>query len=105
MGNTLDAIPNEGSWNNPPVDDGTFDHIVDAGFKSVRIPVTYTAHLTSGAPNWTVDPVWLQRVSDVIDQALARNLYVITNVHHGTSQNCFFLVAWWLAHRHLAGFR
>ncbi|KAG7101671.1 Endoglucanase B like protein [Verticillium longisporum] len=82
LGNTLDAIPNEGSWNNPPVDDGTFDHIVDAGFKSVRIPVTYTAHLTSGAPNWTVDPVWLQRVSDVIDQALARNLYVITNVHH-----------------------
>ncbi|KAM0324852.1 hypothetical protein ACHAQA_007818 [Verticillium albo-atrum] len=82
LGNTLDAIPNEGSWNNPPVDDGTFDHVVEAGFKSVRIPVTYTAHLTSGAPNWTVDPVWLQRVSTVIDQALARDLYVITNVHH-----------------------
>ena len=38
LGNTLDALPNEGSWNNPPVVAKTFDDINDAGFKSVRIP-------------------------------------------------------------------
>ncbi|KAJ0331929.1 hypothetical protein COL922a_011724 [Colletotrichum nupharicola] len=82
LGNTLDAIPNEGSWNNPPVKEETFDDIKAAGFKSVRIPVTYNDHFTSAAPNYTIDPAWLQRVSDVIDMATARGLYVLTNVHH-----------------------
>ncbi|KAL0936772.1 glycoside hydrolase family 5 protein [Colletotrichum truncatum] len=82
LGNTLDAIPNEGSWNNPPVVEKTFDDVKAAGFKSVRIPVTYSDHFTSGAPNYTVDPAWLQRVSDVVDMATARGLYVLTNVHH-----------------------
>lgn len=82
LGNTLDAIPDEGSWNNPPVKASTFDDIVAAGFKGVRIPVTYTHHFLSEAPDYEVDPVWLQRVSDVIDFALARGLYVVTNVHH-----------------------
>lgn len=40
LGNTLDATPNEGSWNNPPVQAATFKDIKAAGFKSVRIPGT-----------------------------------------------------------------
>lgn len=38
LGNTLDAVPNEGSWNNPPVVAATFKDVKAAGFKSVRIP-------------------------------------------------------------------
>jgi endoglucanase len=38
LGNTLDATPDEGSWNNPPVQAVTFDQIKAKGFKSVRIP-------------------------------------------------------------------
>lgn len=38
LGNTLDAFPTEGSWNNPAVDSSTFDDVVNAGFKSVRVP-------------------------------------------------------------------
>lgn len=41
LGNTLDAIPNEGSWNNAPVEGGTLDTIKAAGFKSVRLPGEY----------------------------------------------------------------
>lgn len=82
LGNTLDATPDEGSWNNPPVDAATFDAVKAAGFKSVRIPVTYTHHFLSEAPDYEVDPEWLQRVSDVIDFALERDLLVVTNVHH-----------------------
>ncbi|KAG9251901.1 glycoside hydrolase superfamily [Emericellopsis atlantica] len=82
LGNTLDAIPDEGSWNNPPVVAATFDAVKAAGFKSVRIPVTYTHHFVSEAPDYEVDPQWLQRVSDVIDFALERDLFVVTNVHH-----------------------
>ncbi|KAI9148885.1 Endoglucanase B [Paramyrothecium foliicola] len=82
LGNTLDAIPNEGSWNNPPVVAATFDAVKAAGFRSVRIPVTYTHHFLSEAPDYQVDPAWLQRVDDVINMALERDLYVVTNVHH-----------------------
>ncbi|KAK0727720.1 glycoside hydrolase superfamily [Lasiosphaeria miniovina] len=81
-GNTLDATPNEGSWNNPPLQGSTLDHVKAAGFKSVRIPVTYTEHFTTGSPSWTINSTWLQRVSDVIDMATSRGLYVITNMHH-----------------------
>jgi endoglucanase len=38
LGNSLDAFPDEGSWNNPPVVASTFDYVKAAGFKSVRIP-------------------------------------------------------------------
>ncbi|KAJ2986148.1 hypothetical protein NUW58_g5164 [Xylaria curta] len=82
IGNTLDATPNEGSWNNPPAKAGTFKDIKAAGFKSVRIPVTYADHFSGPAPGWEIDAGWLQRVSDVVDMALDAGLYVLTNVHH-----------------------
>ena len=41
LGNTLDATPTEGSWNNPPVDFSTFDVVKSSGFKGVRLPGLY----------------------------------------------------------------
>lgn len=83
LGNTLDAVPDEGSWNNIPVVVSTFDTVKAGGFKSVRLPVTYAYHFTGSSPDWTVDPVWLQRVSDVVDMITARGLYAVVDVHHG----------------------
>ncbi|CAP96338.1 hypothetical protein E8E15_003969 [Penicillium rubens] len=82
LGNTLDAIPDEGSWNNVPVVASTFDTVKDAGFKSVRLPVTWADHFIGSSPDWTVDPTWLDRVSDVVDMIVARGLYAIVDVHH-----------------------
>ncbi|KAJ5754262.1 Immunoglobulin E-set [Penicillium manginii] len=82
LGNTLDAIPNEGSWNNAAVVASTFATVQDAGFNGVRIPVTYAYHFTGSSPDWTVDPAWLQRVSDVVDMSTSLGLYTIVNVHH-----------------------
>ncbi|KAJ5941726.1 Immunoglobulin E-set [Penicillium verrucosum] len=82
LGNTLDAVPDEGSWNNVPVMASTFDTVKTAGFKSVRLPVTWAYHFTGSSPDWTVDPTWLQRVSDVVDMIVARGLYAIVDVHH-----------------------
>ncbi|MGN9865523.1 cellulase family glycosylhydrolase [Bacillus swezeyi] len=81
LGNTLDAVPTEGSWNNPPVKEHTFDDIRDAGFRSVRIPVTWDSHIGS-APDYTIDPAWMNRVEEVTDWALERNFYVVLNIHH-----------------------
>lgn len=38
LGNTLDAVPDEGSWNNPPATLLTLQQIKAKGFNSVRIP-------------------------------------------------------------------
>jgi endoglucanase len=38
LGNTLDATPNEDSWNNVPVVQSVFDEVAKAGFMSIRIP-------------------------------------------------------------------
>lgn len=56
---------------------------VEATGTDGRHAVTYTDHFLTGSPSWTIDPVWLQRVSDVVDMATERGFYVVTNMHHG----------------------
>ncbi|KAK6424686.1 hypothetical protein LTR95_016348 [Oleoguttula sp. CCFEE 5521] len=89
LGNTLDGIPTEGSWG-PAAKPADFDAVKAAGFKAVRIPITWTDHFE--ADGKTVNATWLQRVSDVVDYALTRNMYAIVNVHHD-SWNEFDLTA------------
>ncbi|QRV89929.1 Cellulase (glycosyl hydrolase family 5 protein) [Ceratobasidium sp. AG-Ba] len=103
LGNTLDAIPTEGSWNNGPVQNITFQQIYADGFRHVRIPITFTAHFISDAPNYTLDPTWLSRINYVVDavsnslspiffahtvkrKALASGLFAVVNVHHDSWQ-------------------
>ncbi|GAA4309790.1 cellulase family glycosylhydrolase [Streptomyces venetus] len=85
LGNSLDAVPGETSWGNPPVTKALFDTIKAQGFRSVRIPVTWTDHQSSTAP-YTIDAAWMSRVKQVVDWALADGLYVVINVHHDSWQ-------------------
>ncbi|GHK02408.1 endoglucanase [Streptomyces sp. Y2F8-2] len=85
LGNTLDAIPDETSWGNPPATKALFDTIKSQGFRSVRIPVTWSGHQSSTAP-YTIDATWMSRVKQVVDWALADGLYVVINVHHDSWQ-------------------
>ncbi|KUL32209.1 cellulase family glycosylhydrolase [Streptomyces regalis] len=81
LGNTLDAFPNEDSWGNGQTTKATFDTIAAAGFRSVRIPVTWTDHQSATAP-YTIDATYMARVKQLVDWALADGLYVVLNVHH-----------------------
>ncbi|KDN50648.1 hypothetical protein RSAG8_01146, partial [Rhizoctonia solani AG-8 WAC10335] len=81
LGNTLDALPTEGSWM-APVQNITFSQIYADGFRSVRIPITFNDHFISDAPNYTVDPKWFSRINYVVDAALSTGLFVVVNVHH-----------------------
>ena len=80
MGNTLEP-PLEGGWNNPAAREIYFDLYRDAGFDLVRIPVRWDMHTGAVSP-FTVDPTWMQRVEQVVDWALERDLFVIINAHH-----------------------
>ncbi|GAA4935036.1 cellulase family glycosylhydrolase [Streptomyces coeruleoprunus] len=85
LGNTLDAIPHETNWGNPLTTREMLAHVRSQGFRSVRIPVTWTDHHSATAP-YTIDPVWMNRVQQVVDWALAEGLYVVLNIHHDSWQ-------------------
>ncbi|WP_406102338.1 cellulase family glycosylhydrolase [Streptomyces canus] len=85
LGNTLDAIPDETSWGNPKATRELFKTIRAEGFRSVRVPVTWSAHQSATAP-YTVDDAYMSRVKQVVDWAQAENLYVVLNVHHDNWQ-------------------
>ncbi|MET2715464.1 cellulase family glycosylhydrolase [Streptomyces harbinensis] len=86
LGNTLDATgPDETSWGNPRVTRAQLSAIRDQGFRSVRIPVTWSQH-QGPAPDHTIDPAQLARVTEVAGWALEEGLYVMVNVHHDSWQ-------------------
>lgn len=81
MGNTYDAIPDETSWGNPPVTRELLKKVKSQGFRSIRLPVTWGIH-QGAAPDYTIDPAWMAKVRQVVDWALAEDLYVLLNMHH-----------------------
>jgi endoglucanase len=82
LGNSLDAVgPDETAWGNPTITQTLIQNVVAEGFNSVRIPVTWNEHQGS-APTYTIEAAWLNRVEQVVDWALAADLYVVIDVHH-----------------------
>ncbi len=80
IGNTMEP-PQEGAWNNAPVQEHYFDDYVAAGFSTVRVPVRWDQHMGRTAP-FAVDEAWMDRVEQVVDWGLERGLFVILNSHH-----------------------
>jgi aryl-phospho-beta-D-glucosidase BglC (GH1 family) len=81
LGNALDAPDGETSWGNPPITPELLVAVKNAGFRVVRIPVTWSKH-TGPGPDYTIEKSWLERVRQVVDQARAAGLYAVINVHH-----------------------
>lgn len=82
LGNTLDAVgADETAWGNPRVTEDLLRAVEDAGFQSVRIPVTLGQH-SGPAPTYTIDPAVLDRVEEVVDRALDADLTVLLDLHH-----------------------
>ena len=79
LGNTLDA-PNEGDWA-LAAEEYYIQAFKDAGFQHVRIPVTWNSHVALEAP-YQINEDFLNRVEQIVDWSLDRDLYVILNVHH-----------------------
>jgi len=83
LGNTLDGSPNETSWGNPKTTKEMITAIKNAGFNTIRIPVSWSSHAPT--PNYTIDSAWMSRVKEVVDYAVDNNLYIILNSHHDNS--------------------
>lgn len=81
LGNTLDATGGETRWGNPLTTPEMIAAIADAGFRSIRIPVTWRYHF-GPAPDYVIDQAWMDRVQEIVGWALDAGLYVIINMHH-----------------------
>ncbi|WP_459812971.1 glycoside hydrolase family 5 protein, partial [Hominimerdicola sp. 21CYCFAH17_S] len=88
LGNALDSTSNgtagETLWNNKfPVSKEMFDAVKDAGFGTVRIPVSYMDKIVQNADGtYTIDSAYMARVKQVVDAAISANLFVIVNIHN-----------------------
>jgi endoglucanase len=81
LGNTFDGSPNETSWGNPETTQAMVQAVATAGFKTMRIPVTWTNHV-GAAPNYTVDSAWMAKVAQVAQWTVGAGMYAIVNTHH-----------------------
>jgi len=81
MGNTFDPPDGEGAWGNPTVVESNFDDYKNAGFTCVRIPITWDKHTATTSP-YTINATWLNRIEQIVDWGLSRNLMIIINAHH-----------------------
>lgn len=83
-GNTLEACtagtPSETVWGNPAASQEMINAVADAGFKTVRIPVSYLSKIDDNN-GYKIDEAWLSRVNEVVDYCYNRDLNVIINMH------------------------
>ena len=93
LGNNLDAyeddpddkdylVPSETIWGNPKVKQVALEKVHAAGFKTIRIPVTWLAKI-GPAPDYKIDEAWMARVTEVV--GYARNAgfdNIIVDTHH-----------------------
>lgn len=115
LGNTLDAtgdwtdengvfhsdlkgLETETGWGMPTTTESMITAIKNAGFKTIRIPVSWHNHI-SDKTNYMIDSAWMDRVKEVVDWAYNKDMYVIINIHHDNlaesnlSGNCGFALS------------
>ena len=98
IGNSLEASTNghvdETAWGNPKVSQELVTAMAKAGFKTIRIPVSYL-DMIDDANGYTINQDWLNRVQEVVDYCYKEGLFVIINVHgdgYNTVDGGWFLV-------------
>ncbi len=80
-GNSSDIYSQEQSWGNPIVTKTLIEAVSNAGFTTIRIPVTWYNHISDDG-EYTIDEDWLARIQTILDYAYEYDMYVILNVHH-----------------------
>lgn len=93
MGNHFDAFyngswagdkflwPDETCWGNAKCTRTTFTKVYAAGFRTVRIPITWLKTI-GDAPEYKIDEEWMARIVEVVGWARDAKLNVIINTHH-----------------------
>ena len=88
LGNALEATGrayvwgsrgfNESGWGNPKASQALFNAIKAAGFRSVRIPVSWKQYADADD---NISPQWMERVTEVVNYAHNAGLVAMINIH------------------------
>lgn len=97
LGNTLDAfleggytneLDSETCWVSVATTKDMIDDIYEAGFRTVRVPVTWHGHFVDN--DFTISEAWMNRVQEIVDYGIDNGMYIILNIHHDTREDCYF---------------
>ena len=80
FGNTMES-PNEGDWQNSKVTESYVKFVKQKGFNAVRIPCGWVYTHLSNPEKMKIDPLWLNRVKEVVGWCVENDMYVILNAH------------------------
>lgn len=98
LGNTFDAmdcnwlkndLDYESGWCGVKTTPELIAAVKEAGFQTVRIPVSWHNHL-SDEENYIVKEEWMARVNEVVDYCIDQDMYVILNIHHDNSEKYMY---------------
>lgn len=64
-----------------PIKEEYIKMIAEAGFNSVRIPITWSAHASKKFP-YTIEPDFFKKVDKIVDLCLKNNLAVSIDIHY-----------------------
>eukprot|EP00833_Pecoramyces_ruminatium_P002605 jgi/Orpsp1_1/1176637/evm.model.c7180000058398.1 len=88
LGNTLEACGEwingkttkqyETAWGNPETTEDMIKGVKSYGFNTVRIPVAWSNLM---AENYTINPMLLKRVEEVVNYVVKNDMYAIMNIH------------------------
>lgn len=90
-------FPDETCWGNDPCTRATMTAVSAAGFKTIRIPITWL-RMIGDAPEYKIDATWMARIKEVVGWARDAGLNVIINTHHDEDH---YLGSEYMGHRWL----
>lgn len=80
IGNTFEAPGGETGWGSPVITEAYIQFVKAQGFNAIRIPCAWDFHMAD-ANKARIDPVWLNRVKEVVGYCVANDMYVFLNIH------------------------
>ncbi len=85
LGNTMDGHnafhPGETIWQSVATTKDIIRSVHDAGFNTVRIPVTW-GDMIDDENGYAINDAWINRVQDIVDYCVELDMYAIINIHH-----------------------
>lgn len=70
-------------WGNTKLNEVVIEMLRDEGFKTIRLPVTWSTHTDH---NGKIDDEWMNEIQRAVDIILNNGMYCILDVHHDTGE-------------------
>ena len=79
LGNNPSVSAMEKAWGNPVTTQANIAAIKNAGFNVIRIPVSWNKVVDA---NYNIRADWMARVTEIVNYAVANDMYIVLNTHH-----------------------